>query len=143
MILSKKLYLKRSIFTAFWLALRHAFISLSTLFMRSSLEDTKARQLGLPILTLKQDGALQCNACGLCIAHCPTNALDLSATDSGQVVDFKLDVLRCVTCSLCQDVCPVDAIRMGREVASANHAEANWVMDAKELSKNGIISRLS
>lgn len=143
MILSKKLYLKRGIFTAFWLALRHAFISLSTLFMRTLSSTAKTRQLGLPILTLKQDGALQCNACGLCIAHCPTNALDLSATETGQVVDFKLDVLRCVTCGLCQEVCPVDAIRMGREVANADHAEAKWILDAKELSKGEVLSRLS
>lgn len=143
MILSKKLYLKRGFLTNCWLVLRHAFLNLTTLFKRSSLESSQSRPLGLPILTLKQDSTLQCNACGLCIAHCPTNALDLSATDTGVVVDFRLDVLRCVTCGLCQEVCPVDAIRMGREVAHANHAEANWVMDAKELSKNGALSRLS
>lgn len=144
MILSKKLYLKRGSIISAWLWVTHVFSALWNMASRrSAIPNQSSRNLGLPILTLKQNSELQCNACGLCIGHCPTNALDLSVTSTGVVEDFKLDILKCITCSLCQDVCPIDAIRMGKELARPNHAEGKWVMDAKELSKSGIVSRLA
>lgn len=144
MILSKKLYLNRGFFKTFWLCLRHIVQNFVLLFRRPLLVVTdRSRQVGLPILTLNNSQELQCNACGLCIGYCPTQALDLSTSQDGKVVDFKLDVLRCISCSLCQEVCPIDAIRMGRSLASANHVEANWVLDAKELTKDGVVSRLA
>ncbi len=36
-----------------------------------------------------------------------------------------------------------DAIRMGHETPKADHAEANWVLDHSQLSKDKVISRLA
>lgn len=144
MILSKKLYLRRGFIATIWLCLRYLFSVLYFFFKnRTFINPDKSRKIGHPILTTKMDGELQCNACGLCIGHCPSQALDLSSTGEGQVVDFNLDILKCVLCGLCQEVCPVDAIRMGHESSNADHAEANWVLDAKELSKDKVVSRLA
>tara|TARA_R110000868_G_scaffold204946_3_gene453199 strand:- start:64219 stop:64653 length:435 start_codon:yes stop_codon:yes gene_type:complete len=143
-ILTKKLYLKRGFFSTAWICLRYLVSSIAIIFRRQrGFKIDQARKIGLPVLTTKQDGELQCNSCGLCIGHCPTSALDLSATSEAKVIDFKLDVLKCVLCGLCQEVCPIDAIRMGHEAPKADHAESNWVLDQSELSKDKIVSRLA
>ena len=144
MILTKKLYLKRGFFSTIWVCLRYLGSTLTIFFKGiKRLKVDQSRKIGLPILTTKQDGELQCNSCGLCIGHCPTNALDLSSADQAKVLEFNLDILKCVLCWLCQEVCPIDAIRMGHESPIADHAEANWVLDHSQLSKDKVISRLA
>jgi len=145
LILSKKLYIKRSIFASIWLFLRH--FMRSSLSLLASLGSTSSsqseRKRGLPYLTLKADQSFQCNACGLCIGHCPSRALDLTTSESGDFIDLNLDVLKCTLCGLCQEACPIDAIRMGDQQASAMHVESDWVLDAKALSTKGLLSRLA
>jgi len=144
LILSKKLYLKRGFIQGLWISFRYLFTVVVTFFKSHKyLKADTSRKVGLPILTTKNDGDLQCNACGLCIGHCPTNALDLKSSGDDIVEDFKLDILKCVLCGLCQDVCPIDAIRMSHHAPQADHAEASWVIDAKEMSKDKVISRLA
>ena len=144
MILSKQLYLKRGFLKTLWLFVSHFFRSLVFLFASNSWTKTKAqRQRGLPFLTLKEDKSLQCNACGLCVGFCPTHAIDLATSDSGDFVDMKLDILKCTSCGFCQEVCPIDALRIGQDQASAMHVESNWVLDSKDLSRAGVLSRLA
>ncbi len=144
MILSKNLYLKRGFFKGLWLNLRYLITVIFFFFKNpNEVHADLSRKVGIPLLTTKNDGELQCNACGLCIGHCPTRALDLVSTQEGIVKDFNLDVLKCVECGLCQEVCPIDAIRMSHHSAKADHAEANWILDAKKLSADKVLSRLA
>ncbi len=144
MILSKKLYLKRGFLKGLWINLRYLLTVIFVVFKKNKeVPLDLTRKVGTPLLTTKNDGELQCNACGLCIGHCPTHALDLVSTQEGVVQEFKLDILKCVECGLCQEVCPIDAIRMSHRSASANHAESNWILDAKELSADKVVSRLA
>lgn len=58
----------------------------------------------------------KCNGCGICVALCPVNALQL-----GPVIEIAtgldappvlIDLDKCVFCGMCAAFCPVDAYRM-------------------------------
>ena len=66
--------------------------------------------LWLPSLA-EADGALLCDACGLCAHVCPADCIEVAPVPGGGAPErFRLDVLRCVQCRLCEAVCPRDAI---------------------------------
>jgi len=46
----------------------------------------------------------QCQACGLCVKHCPPKAMTLNG--NGLHIDYK----RCIGCFCCQELCPYGAI---------------------------------
>jgi 2-oxoglutarate ferredoxin oxidoreductase subunit delta len=52
-----------------------------------------------------------CKGCGICVAFCPKNVLELDDQDKAQAVR-KED---CVVCSLCEMLCPDLAIRVVAE----------------------------
>lgn len=69
---------------------------------------------GLPVLlrrilkknltALPKNDLFICIKCGICIRHCPTEAISLVR---GHV---KFDYKRCIGCFCCQEICPVGAI---------------------------------
>jgi 2-oxoglutarate ferredoxin oxidoreductase subunit delta len=51
-----------------------------------------------------------CKGCGICVAFCPKNVLDL---ENGKIVIKNLD--SCIKCGLCELRCPDYAIWLGGE----------------------------
>ena len=49
-----------------------------------------------------------CSGCGVCVAVCPYDALQLMKSDSGRVA--AIDSLKCKRCGLCSATCPAEAI---------------------------------
>ncbi|REE28927.1 4Fe-4S binding protein [Methanothermobacter thermautotrophicus] len=49
-----------------------------------------------------------CQRCGVCVNHCPVDAMTLNA-------EVEVDADRCILCGECQDICPVTAVRLNLE----------------------------
>ncbi|MBN1262501.1 MAG: 4Fe-4S binding protein [Anaerolineae bacterium] len=56
----------------------------------------------------------KCNGCGLCVAHCPTQAV--AWRDARPVI---VQPERCAYCGMCEDLCPQSAISLVYEITSA------------------------
>ncbi|MGC9399458.1 MAG: ATP-binding protein [Anaerolineae bacterium] len=63
----------------------------------------------LPIIDLRR-----CTRCGLCVARCPTEAVEMQA--QGPVIVRPDD---CTFCTECEAVCPEHAIRCEFEITWA------------------------
>ena len=53
----------------------------------------------------------RCNGCGLCVVHCPTDAVE--------IIDAHPSIVRpsdCAYCGLCEDMCPEGAIELSYEI---------------------------
>jgi len=57
----------------------------------------------------------RCNQCGLCVANCPANAVEM--TPQGPVIARPAD---CSYCTECEAVCPQNAIRCPYEIVWAS-----------------------
>jgi len=58
----------------------------------------------------------RCTACGLCVTHCPTQAVAM--------VEGKPRIVRpqdCTYCATCEDVCPEGAIDLVYEIVPVTH----------------------
>lgn len=64
-----------------------------------------SRFIGKPVIDQNR-----CTRCGQCVAHCPTKAIVMEAT---QPIGFNYD--ECIFCTLCADVCPIGAASMSHE----------------------------
>jgi len=55
---------------------------------------------------------LYCKGCGICVAECPVNALEMSdaMNERGYFLPRELDMARCRRCGICMLVCPDFAI---------------------------------
>lgn len=78
---------------------------------------------GRHVLTLRDNGKVQCVACNMCATVCPAYCIEIEAT--AQFDDpahpksparFVIDYSRCIFCGFCVEACPEDAIRMAKEV---------------------------
>lgn len=58
----------------------------------------------------------RCKGCGLCIAHCPQNILEMSQGFNVQGVTFPVlnDNDSCTACTFCATMCPESAIEIYR-----------------------------
>ncbi len=64
-----------------------------------------------------------CTGCGLCVADCPVDAINLG--DAGKAA---IDEEECIRCGRCHDVCPQDAVRHDSERVPQEVAEnLRWV----------------
>jgi NADH-quinone oxidoreductase subunit I len=96
-----------------------------------------SNQYGLPRLTLDNKGRSLCTSCDECQKICPTEALEISGTESKEPEVFNLDVGKCIFCGLCAEVCPEKAIEMGDEHIIAAHIEESLVYSFNELKTKG------
>lgn len=85
-----------------------------------SMQDVKAVMSDV-ISDLMSDQALpridhsRCSRCGLCVAHCPSDAVEMTA--QGPVIARPGD---CSYCTACEMVCPENAIRCPYEIVWAS-----------------------
>lgn len=58
----------------------------------------------------------RCKGCGLCIANCPQNILEMSQGFNAQGVTYPQlnDQDRCTACTFCATMCPENAIQIRR-----------------------------
>lgn len=68
-------------------------------------------QKWLPRINLQR-----CTTCGLCVAHCPTKAVQI--VDSHPVFTNE-DA--CTYCGICEDICPVEAISLIYEISKGEY----------------------
>ncbi len=78
-----------------------------------------------PLLTPEFRGSIEvdpakCWGCGACVKVCPPNALTLTPSGKGLVLEYFVG--RCVFCGMCAEVCPAKAITVTKkfELASTN-----------------------
>ncbi len=60
--------------------------------------------------------AASCSRCGLCLAVCPSGAIDGRASELGWLP--FVDERRCVRCELCVAVCPEQAAEVAFEIVT-------------------------
>jgi len=94
---------------------------------------------GMPVLVAHESGDPRCVACGLCEFACPTDCIDIVATESLEAPSrrvperFEIDMSRCMFCGLCEEACPEEAIVMSREVEIASYDRESLVFGMAEL----------
>jgi NADH-quinone oxidoreductase subunit I len=100
------------------LTLRNLFRRPVTEMYPESKAPVAERYRGAQVLKRGADGRERCVGCGLCVAICPSHAIELDtsmAQDGGRRVDrYEIDLGLCIYCGFCQEVCPVEAVFMGR-----------------------------
>ncbi len=113
---------------------------------------------GIPLLTVKKSGGLQCDSCMLCVSACPADCIDIQLSKGNgenrgekrreAPAQFEIDLLKCVFCGYCEEACPIDGIRMGpeRQVPLMNGRTAVCGIDFLAYRKNlrgGVLSIFS
>lgn len=63
-----------------------------------------------------------CNACGLCVKHCPQGAL--RTVDYGTALEFCHTPLACIGCGVCAAYCPQGAITLTAAAVTDKHTIA-------------------
>lgn len=84
----------------------------------------------------------KCKACGMCVAECPRNIIEMIPYDAGAVVecnskDFGKDVKAvcqtgCIGCGICQKNCPQDAITVENFLAKVDYDKCTGCGTCKE-----------
>jgi ferredoxin len=65
-----------------------------------------SKEWNLPVINPEQ-----CTRCGICVADCPEDALEMTAKGAA----FK-NPESCTFCTTCEEVCPAGAVRCEFEV---------------------------
>jgi NADH-quinone oxidoreductase subunit I len=85
--------------------------------------DYSPNNRGRHVLTLRDNGKVQCIACNLCATVCPAYCIEIVAkadfADEAHPKSperFEIDYSRCIFCGFCVEACPEDAIRMVKDV---------------------------
>ncbi|HID43570.1 MAG TPA: 4Fe-4S dicluster domain-containing protein [Archaeoglobaceae archaeon] len=89
-----------------------------------------------------------CQACGVCIEVCPSDAIKFPKLEIGKDVErIKLIEERCIYCGACEKICPVDAVSVVRkDVKYSVDGKNPWTKTHKNAfmkiiqNKNGIDS---
>jgi len=104
-------------------------------FLQDDKLEANERYRGMLALTVKDDGSLQCDSCGLCQDYCPADCIHIVPGKNVEAPKaFEIEILRCVFCGFCEEACPIDAIRLTSEVPKAGHAEQDWMVGISELA---------
>lgn len=96
------------------------------------------------LLSDKETGKLNCNACLLCAKTCPVAAITIQREKDPETKKryptlFDVDTLICCYCGLCEEVCNFDAIKLAPlyEFATTNKADLMHRMDKlQELGRD-------
>lgn len=76
------------------------------------------RHRSLHRLMKREDGRPRCVSCLLCVTVCPSECIEVEATEDPDPeiqkvpARFVIDLSRCCFCGFCVEACPEDAIRM-------------------------------
>jgi NADPH-dependent glutamate synthase beta subunit-like oxidoreductase/NAD-dependent dihydropyrimidine dehydrogenase PreA subunit len=80
-------------------------------------------QSEIPQIALNQD---LCSGCGVCVAVCPYDALELVKSDGGRVA--AIDSIKCKRCGLCVSTCPSGAISIENFTSEIIRAEIEGIL---------------
>ena len=87
------------------------------------------------------NGEERCNACKLCEAICPAQAITIEAEprDDGsrRTTRYDIDMTKCIYCGYCEEACPVDAIVEGPNFEYATETREELFYDKAKLLANG------
>ena len=88
------------------------------------------------------NGEERCNACKLCEAICPAQAITIEAgprrnDGTRRTTRYDIDMVKCIYCGLCQEACPVDAIVEGPNFEFATETREELYYDKERLLANG------
>lgn len=90
------------------------------------------------ILTVNEEGQLNCTTCGLCVQVCPTQCLAASlppeSTGPEAPAFFHFEPLKCISCNWCEDICPESAIAFIPQGRGAGHFEEDWARDIHSMA---------
>lgn len=142
MIIRKKFYTARTIIHGLILgmsSLLRSFFKRQFVFEKSITINYPLDQyhyseklFGMPILTFKENGDLNCTSCQLCVEICPTSCFSLKGEEGRAPKEFEFNVSQCVFCSYCEYVCPDQAIKMGPKHILSHHREESSVFKLKD-----------
>lgn len=62
----------------------------------------------------------RCTGCGLCVTHCPTDAVEM--VGGRPVITRPQD---CAYCGICEELCPTGAIELTYEIVSLTQLKGN------------------
>jgi len=98
---------------------------------------------GMPVLVAREDGSPRCVACGLCEFACPTDCIEIVATELHEDESradqertpelFDIDMGRCMFCGLCEESCPEEAIVMSQAVELAGYDRESMLFRKEQL----------
>jgi NADH-quinone oxidoreductase subunit I len=98
---------------------------------------------GEHVLTVDDEGRIDCVACFLCATACPSRCIEIEAEaappewprDKRPSV-FNIDMLRCIYCGICEEACPVDAIALTDHHPEVAESRAEKIYDKDRLLAN-------
>lgn len=94
-------------------------------------------------LMRRPDGTVRCTACMLCATACPSECIEIIASENPDPriekypTTYNINLLRCVFCGLCVEACPVDAVRMDtKKIDMAGFTREEFILDINYLLNN-------
>ena len=94
------------------------------------------------LLSDKETGKLNCNACLLCQKACPVGAISIKQEKNPETKKrypsiFEVNALICCYCGLCEESCKFDAIKMAPKYEFATTDKESLIMDMEQLQELG------
>lgn len=90
------------------------------------------------VLTVDEEGGLNCTSCQLCVDACPTHCLQVSTAPGtfapAPPAFFNFEPLKCITCNLCEDICPEGAIAFVPQGQLCGGGHTDWAKDLHYLA---------
>jgi len=94
------------------------------------------------LLSDKETGKLNCNACLLCQKACPVAAISIKQEKNPETKKrypsiFEVNALICCYCGLCEESCKFDAIKMAPKYEFATTDKESLIMNMEQLQELG------